>query len=219
MSSRNINQFNHVTKELEYQSEQVLQEKVSVRARINAEATSTTGRILQEMETKDKAKLETAKEKTQSFVTKVQKSRNDAHFSTGVAAAALTSMHFTPTTQNVSAHVTDEYYLLKNVREKGYVQLKTNLGTLNVELHCPDAPKTTYNFLKLAERGSYTSTKFHRSIRGFMIQGGDPTGTGTGGESIWGGSFDDEFKNLLSHNARGTLSMANKGVNTNTCQL
>ncbi len=71
--------------------------------------------------------------------------------------------------------------------------IQTNKGTIRVELLESDAPKTTENFITLAERGYYDGIIFHRVIKGFMIQGGDPTGTGRGGESAWGGRFNDEI--------------------------
>jgi cyclophilin family peptidyl-prolyl cis-trans isomerase len=71
--------------------------------------------------------------------------------------------------------------------------IQTNKGTIRVELLESDAPKTTENFITLAERGYYDGIIFHRVIKNFMIQGGDPTGTGRGGQSAWGGRFDDEI--------------------------
>ena len=99
------------------------------------------------------------------------------------------------------------------------VTLKTNLGDLKVELACDIVPKTCENFLALCGTGAYDGTSFHRLIPGFMIQGGDPTGTGRGGSSIWGGKFADEFSPLLKHDARGVLAMANKGPNSNGSQF
>ncbi|KAI4460661.1 peptidyl-prolyl cis-trans isomerase-related [Holotrichia oblita] len=103
--------------------------------------------------------------------------------------------------------------------KKGYVRLITNFGPLNLELYCDVVPKTCENFIKHAANGYYNGTKFHRSIRNFMIQGGDPTNTGRGGKSIWGKKFEDEFKQNLSHTGRGVLSMANSGPNTNSSQF
>ncbi|KAM6339512.1 RING-type E3 ubiquitin-protein ligase PPIL2 isoform 2-T2 [Alca torda] len=80
-------------------------------------------------------------------------------------------------------------------------------------------PRTCENFIKLCKKNYYDGTIFHRSIRNFVIQGGDPTGTGTGGESYWGKPFKDEFKPNLSHTGRGVLSMANSGPNTNKSQF
>ncbi|ORZ39374.1 cyclophilin-like domain-containing protein [Catenaria anguillulae PL171] len=102
----------------------------------------------------------------------------------------------------------------------GYVRIKTNLGDLNIELWCVSAPRTCHNFLLLAERGYYRGVAFHRLIPGFMIQGGDPTGTGKGGTSAWGPTpFQDEIKPSLRHDSRGLLSMANRGPGTNTSQF
>lgn len=75
-------------------------------------------------------------------------------------------------------------------------------------------PKTCENFLILAEAGYYNGTVFHRSIKNFMVQGGDPTGTGKGGESVFGPTFNDEFDGRLTHKERGVLSMANAGAST-----
>ncbi|XP_035689946.1 RING-type E3 ubiquitin-protein ligase PPIL2-like isoform X2 [Branchiostoma floridae] len=90
---------------------------------------------------------------------------------------------------------------------------------VNMELHCDMVPKTCENFLKHCQNKYYKGTQFHRSIRNFMIQGGDPTATGKGGESIWGKPFKDEFKPNLTHTGRGVLSMANSGPNTNKSQF
>ncbi len=99
------------------------------------------------------------------------------------------------------------------------VTLKTSLGDLKIELFCDLAPRTCKNFLALAASGKYDGTKFHRCIKGFMIQGGDPTGTGKGGESIYGKYFDDEIVDALKHDRRGILSMASKGPNKNGSQF
>jgi cyclophilin family peptidyl-prolyl cis-trans isomerase len=92
--------------------------------------------------------------------------------------------------------------------------LHTNHGTIQLELHDGDAPKTVENFRKLAEDGFYDGVVFHRVIPDFMIQGGDPTGTGTGGP---GYTFEDEFNDHPV--ARGALAMANAGPNTNGSQF
>jgi len=105
------------------------------------------------------------------------------------------------------------------VKIKGYARISTNLGNINVELHTDWAPKAVYNFIKLAKKDYYNGTVFHRNIRNFMIQGGDPTGTGRGGTSYWGKNFEDELQGPLTHDSRGVLSMANKGKNTNSSQF
>ncbi len=101
--------------------------------------------------------------------------------------------------------------------------VQTNEGTIRFELLEQDAPKTTDNFIQLAERGYYDGVIFHRVIKGFMIQGGDPTGTGRGGEAAAGGKFNDEINKSSDvykggYNA-GTVAMANAGPNTNGSQF
>lgn len=96
--------------------------------------------------------------------------------------------------------------------------IKTNLGDIEVQLFPDQAPKTVENFTKLAKEGYYDGVIFHRVIPDFMIQGGDPTGTGRGGESIFGQAFEDEFSDQL-FNFTGALSMANAGPNTNGSQF
>lgn len=97
--------------------------------------------------------------------------------------------------------------------------IKTNMGTITCRLFPEKTPKTCENFVTLAQRGYYDGTIFHRVIDNFMIQGGDPTGTGRGGESAWGGKFEDEFHPSLKHDKPGILSMANAGPNTNGSQF
>ena len=96
--------------------------------------------------------------------------------------------------------------------------IKTNHGDMRVKLFLDHAPKTVANFIALSKDGYYDGVIFHRIIKDFMIQGGDPTGTGMGGESIYGESFEDEFSEEL-YNVRGALSMANAGPNTNGSQF
>lgn len=96
--------------------------------------------------------------------------------------------------------------------------IKTNMGDITVQLFPEFAPKTVKNFIELAKKGYYDNVIFHRVIPDFMIQGGDPTGTGMGGESIYGEKFEDEFSPEL-FNVRGALSMANAGPNTNGSQF
>ena len=96
--------------------------------------------------------------------------------------------------------------------------IKTNKGDITLQLFDKLAPKTVKNFVELAQDGYYDGVIFHRVIPNFMIQGGDPTGTGRGGKSIYGEQFEDEFSDQL-FNLRGALSMANAGPNTNGSQF
>ncbi|MHC5268271.1 peptidylprolyl isomerase [Enterococcus sp. LJL98] len=96
--------------------------------------------------------------------------------------------------------------------------IKTNRGDITIQLFPEHAPRTVENFIGLSKKGYYDGVIFHRVIPDFMIQGGDPTGTGMGGESIFGEKFEDEFSKEL-FNLRGALSMANAGPNTNGSQF
>jgi len=107
----------------------------------------------------------------------------------------------------------------KKTTKKGLVSIVTNFGALNFILHCDLAPLACENFLTHCEKNYYDNVVFHRSIKNFMLQGGDPTGTGRGGESIWGKDFIDEIKPELKHKGGGILSMANRGANTNGSQF
>ncbi|CAI9622837.1 unnamed protein product [Staurois parvus] len=105
------------------------------------------------------------------------------------------------------------------------VTLHTDLGDIKIEVFCERAPKACENFLALCAGNYYSGCLFHRNIKGFMVQTGDPTGesrpsgTGKGGQSIWGRKFEDEFSEYLKHSVRGVVSMANNGSNTNGSQF
>mmetsp|Transcript_1095 Transcript_1095/g.1230 ORF Transcript_1095/g.1230 Transcript_1095/m.1230 type:complete len:166 (-) Transcript_1095:446-943(-) len=99
------------------------------------------------------------------------------------------------------------------------IEFETSVGSFAVELYSQHAPKTCFNFAELSKIGYYDGTIFHRVIKEFMIQGGDPTGTGKGGESVFGGKFQDEIVKDLKHTGAGILSSANSGPNTNGSQF
>ncbi len=100
-----------------------------------------------------------------------------------------------------------------------HILLSTNLGDITLELFTEAAPKAVENFVGLTEKGYYDGIIFHRVIRDFMIQWGDPTGTGTGGKSIWMRAFEDEFFDRSLTHKKGVISMANAGRNTNGSQF
>ncbi|TIB86766.1 hypothetical protein E3Q18_04028 [Wallemia mellicola] len=161
------------------------------------------------------------------------KAYNAAKYSTGRTAASFTSTILDPQSKNESALIDEDELMFQEVEKlagargkdkakgKAYARIITNFGPLSVELHCEKAPKTCYNWLMLARGGKYNGVTFHRNIPGFMIQGGDPSGTGRGGESFYGNPFGDEYdrKNAYKHDARGVLSMANAGPSSNTSQF
>src|SRR3989338_2954678 len=99
------------------------------------------------------------------------------------------------------------------------VILETNQGNIVIKLFADMAPKALENFVGLVKKGYYNGIIFHRVIKNFMIQGGDPGGTGMGGESIWGGTFKDELSQDIKFDRPGLLAMANAGPNTNGSQF
>ncbi len=111
-----------------------------------------------------------------------------------------------------------EYQLRKPQKGDTLAVFTTAEGTIKARLFPEEAPRTVENFVKHVKDGYYNGVTFHRVLKDFMIQGGDPLGTGTGGESIWGTPFRDEFSPRL-YNYRGALSMANAGENTNGSQF
>ncbi len=113
----------------------------------------------------------------------------------------------------------------KKVPPKGkeIAVIETSMGTIEAELYREDAPKTVENFVRLAEKKYFNGIIFHRVSKGFVIQGGDPSGTGTGGKSIYGKDFEDELNpatpSFKAGYLKGVLAMANRGPNTNTSQF
>lgn len=121
--------------------------------------------------------------------------------------------------QNEKLDASDFPQLTTEVQEnETLVEMETSMGTIKIKLFPEYAPKAVENFVTHSKNGYYNGLIFHRVIKDFMIQGGDPKGTGTGGESIYGKPFEDEFSNRL-FNLRGALSMANSGENTNGSQF
>ncbi len=146
-------------------------------------------------------------------------------FTDGKVSTSFTSTAFDPVLKNKLRKLTDDelrakyYSIVKSRQAKGYVKLLTNYGPLNLLIHCDLVPKTAENFLELCQTGYYDNTIFHRLVKNFCLQGGDPTGTGTGGSSIFGKPIEDEFHQKLLHKGRGVLSMANTGKHTNQSQF
>lgn len=103
--------------------------------------------------------------------------------------------------------------------QRPIIEIETNQGNFEVALWPDIAPKASENFLKHAKESYYNDIIFHRVIKGFMIQGGDPTGTGRGGKSIWGTPFEDEVSDTIKFDRPGLLAMANAGPKTNGSQF
>lgn len=188
----------------------------------NAVERAREARAKAALQAKSAAKTTTSKKPTDQHISPGKNpSFNTASYTTGKAAASLTSTLMTVHTSSERALLSEEEYVLKprRIKQKGYVRLETSLGNINIELETEFSPKAVYNFIMLSKQGFYNGVVFHRNIRNFMIQGGDPTGTGRGGQSYWQKNFEDEFNSPLSHTERGIVSMANKGKNTNSSQL
>ncbi|MEI5992265.1 hypothetical protein A5881_003821 [Enterococcus termitis] len=135
------------------------------------------------------------------------------------ADSSATSSTETKSSESVDLNALDLPQLSDTVSEdEDLVEMVTTEGTIEIKLFPKQAPKTVENFMTHAKDGYYNNVTFHRVIKDFMIQSGDPKGDGTGGESIWNEPFDDEFSNQL-YNIRGALSMANAGPNTNGSQF
>ena len=142
-----------------------------------------------------------------------------AHYSTGMVGQSFTSTAISRHTVNHIAQRDDKELRNSFIKKKGYCQIRTTLGNLNFELHCDMTPLACENFITHSKNGYYDKTVFHRLIKDFMVQGGDPTGTGKGGESIYGKPFKDEYRQSLHPNKRGILAMANRGPMTNGSQF
>ncbi|KAG7306915.1 hypothetical protein JYU34_007022 [Plutella xylostella] len=208
----NISSFHHIKNNLRVETEEEIALRKDPHARLK-HVSAETKDILNELERDYKAP------EVKETVTEVADKFNAAHYSTGAVAASFTSTAMAPQTEHAAAIIAEDDVKYDMVKKKGYVRLVTNFGPLNFELYCDVTPKTCDNFLKLCASGYYNGTKFHRSIRNFMIQGGDPTGTGLGGESVWKKPFEDEVRPNLHHTGRGVLAMANSGPNTNGSQF
>ncbi|KAL4988691.1 hypothetical protein BDW68DRAFT_187023 [Aspergillus falconensis] len=241
IESRDLSRFNYIKEGESGLSDEQLSERENPSRNVNVNALGSSAKILKAREAVAKARQERAQKAGNAAATTVAKSDapaksvqktasyqagkpvpyNAARYTTGLAAASFTSTGMTPHTSAELALLSEEDYMLKRgrVKQKGYARISTTSGDINLELHTEYAPKAVWNFIKLAKKGYYKDVTFHRNIKGFMIQGGDPTGTGRGGESIWGKYFNDEFEGPLKHDSRGTLSMANKGKNTNSSQF
>ncbi|EFA10186.1 RING-type E3 ubiquitin-protein ligase PPIL2 [Tribolium castaneum] len=211
----NISNFHHVKNNLRIETEEEIKEKNDPQGHlknVNPETKYTLEELKRDYKepTIEINKVE-VKEKADKF--------NAAHYSTGAVAASFTSTAMVPRLVHEAAVKHEDEVRYDRVKKKGYVRLITNLGPLNLEIYCDEVPRASENFIRHCASGYYNGTKFHRSIRNFMVQGGDPTGTGTGGESIWGKKFVDEFRPNLQHVGRGVLSMANSGKNTNGSQF
>ncbi len=123
------------------------------------------------------------------------------------------------TAKGTGVQVVENQQADKSLDKKTAVILETTQGRIDILLWPDVAPKACENFESLVNKGYYNDVPFHRIVKGFMIQGGDPTGTGRGGQSIWGRPFADEFNSEITFNSAGLVAMANAGPNTNGSQF
>ncbi|EDV22192.1 uncharacterized protein TRIADDRAFT_29227 [Trichoplax adhaerens] len=214
----NISDFHYIKNNLKLVDEERIKAKEDPKYYLNY-CNPETEDILSQL-TKDKEEDLSTKQTVYRLVSISYYGLSTAHYSTNAMAASFTSTAVVPETKQKAAIISDEIVRYQKVKSKGYVRLQTNFGNLNLELHCDLVPRACENFIKLCKSRYYNDTIFHRLIRNFMFQGGDPTGTGKGGESAFGRPFKDEFKsNLVHQGCRGVLSMANSGTNTNKSQF
>uniref|UniRef100_A0A6B2L1Y4 Uncharacterized protein n=1 Tax=Arcella intermedia TaxID=1963864 RepID=A0A6B2L1Y4_9EUKA len=181
----------------------------------NITLTSTSEKIFREIRDKERVDAENKKkqeeEDLRQGIIKPPKPVGPQYVPSD--SASFTSSSYTPKTE------LEETFTPKKTSQKGFVTLVTNMGNLNLQIHCDQIPLASENFITLCERKFYNNTIFHRNIRHFMIQGGDPTATGKGGKSMWGRDFPDEIVPELKHDGAGVLSMANCGRNTNSSEF
>ncbi|TYJ53572.1 peptidyl-prolyl cis-trans isomerase-like 2 [Cryptococcus floricola] len=240
LGARDLREYDYVKNELKVNDDDMAGDPLKG---INVDAAGGASKVLKMIA--EKTRAEQAAEMPPPAVTEGKKKEgvvakkrqveqlayNASNYSSGRAAASLTSTALTPQLKSERAMFDEEEYMFDEFQKvvkdkdrqacKAYATILTNLGGLNVELHGDRAPKTVYNFVQLAKQGKYDNVVFHRLIPGFMVQGGDPTGTGSGGQSFWGEPFRDEYseKGAFKHDGRGVMSMANSGPRTNTSQF
>lgn len=132
---------------------------------------------------------------------------------------ALGSAPLTWAAEDAKTPAVEDKMSADSQKEETLATLRTNVGDIVVKLYPDVAPKAVENFLGHAENGYYEGVIFHRVIKDFMIQGGDPTGNGYGGKSIWGKPFEDEVDDSVRFDRKGLLAMANAGPRTNGSQF
>lgn len=239
VAKRDISNFIHL--------QQVREEKqIEIQAESKVRRNPTAEVVMKELEKRKAIELESGEKSKSSLFTSVKSlntsdnedvaellllgaTTNDANpgqnNTTGQSSASLTSSSVPCWTGNKTRLANAEelrearYRAMKKLGKKGYVQLQTSHGNINLEIHCDYVHRASWNFIKLCQNGYYDGTLFHRLVPGFMLQGGDPTGTGKGGQSAWGKPFIDEFNTPFRHSESGILSMANSGPGTNKSQF
>ena len=224
---RDINNFQHLST-LSREKNQLVDGHVGDS---NVNHSVTARRIMEKLKRKRDHDAVTRDSKQSTNEKKTEKARvvytdelsTSVTTTSGMCSGSFTSTSRTITSTNSAREATEEeillslFFTMKKMKKKGLVQLCTNFGNIQLEIHCDIVPRTSMNFLGLVEQGKYNGTKFHRSIRNFMIQGGKQKNSKD--VSLWGHPFDDEYDDRLIHKGSGILSMSNSGLGTNRCQF
>ena len=199
-----------------------IMEKLDKEKRKREKSAEEQSKKLLKLDNTDKSTSSSNKEKIAIYTDELLTSINQT---SGKASGSLTSTSMAITRENKARLATEEEILesqceqLKRLKKKGMVRMFTNMGAMDIEIHCDMVPRTAMNFILLAEKGEYNGSKFHRSIPNFMIQGGKKPGVKDGGSSIWEKPFADEFDDRLKHSGVGVVAMANSGPGTNGRQF
>lgn len=218
---RDVNNFKHTSS---LRKQHLLEEQENSDVKLSVSATRIVDKIKRKREDEQKAKQKDVKKdgkKLKIFTDEL----TGVSMTSGQASGSFTSTALNINNDNTAREATEEEILeanfaaMKKLKRKGFVRLNTNLGLIDLEIHCDIVPRTSMNFIRLVEKGAYNDTKFHRSIRNFMIQGGKPSNKSETEESFWEGTFKDEFDDRLKHVGPGILSMANAGQHTNKRQF
>eukprot|EP01128_Nolandella_sp_AFSM9_P006800 TRINITY_DN3576_c0_g1_i1.p1 TRINITY_DN3576_c0_g1~~TRINITY_DN3576_c0_g1_i1.p1 ORF type:complete len:515 (+),score=153.29 TRINITY_DN3576_c0_g1_i1:76-1620(+) len=207
----NVQLFYHIKQGLSEKQKEEEKKKVDPRADISLSSTAKV--IFAEIDARNAEKARVKKREIAAAKmagTYVKPSDRPKQFHT--PSANFTSSSFTAAIDNTFK------FKPKVTTQKGFVRLTTSMGNINLKIHADLVPLASENFLTHCATGYYDGVGFHRNIRNFMIQGGDPLGTGMGGESIWKRKFPDEFTKL-KHSGVGVLSMANSGPDSNGSQF
>jgi peptidyl-prolyl cis-trans isomerase-like 2 len=237
---RDINTFYHV----QHARELAKNKESGSEVRHSVTATRIMEKLQKNKQEKQQADEKAAKKRKTEASTELSASSTTAYFVdgkrlrvlaedvTGVkytanqgAASSLTSTAVQVADKNEGREATDEeilqaqFSVMRKLKKKGYVRLRTNRGDMTLELHCEMAPRTCMNFLGLCRANKYDNSVFHRLIPNFMLQGGKPANEDENEDSLWGGSFQDEFDDRLKHTGGGIVSMANAGTNSNKRQF
>ena len=232
---RDINNFRHMlTRRSEYRAK-----SDATGGGGNVQYSVTANRVMESLKRKREEESKESKRKHEAetnahFKEKVNGTREKVYIAdllgveltTGKASSSLTSTVTAVNSGKIDMREATEeeirnsqFQAMKKLKKKGYVRLTTNMGIIDLEIHCDIVPQCATNFLGLVENGKYDGSVFHRLIQNFMIQGGKPPSKSHKEECLWGGSFPDEFDDRLTHTGPGVLSMANAGPGTNKQQF